>query len=268
VDLLRLIQLGITFSDESGELAEECPTWQFNFRFSLEEDVFAADSIALLQRSGIDFASHQEKGIEMEAFGELLMSSGLVLCDNIKWISFHSAYDFAYLLKLLTNTTLPGACLRGAGLATKAAKARTPPPLNLPPPPPLSHTRAHVHPTTPRCLRAPPAADEEAFTALLNTYFPTVYDVKHLLQFASSPIHGGLQRVGDELKVARVGQQHQAGSDSLLTSGVFFKLKSARLGGRLEPAWAGLYGMAAAVGGGSGGGGGGGSGGGGAAPPA
>ena len=122
-----------------------------------------------------------------------------------------------------------------------------------------------MHPTTPRCLRAPPAADEEAFTALLNTYFPTVYDVKHLLQFASAPIHGGLQRVGDELKVARVGQQHQAGSDSLLTSGVFFKLKSSRLGGRLEPAWAGLYGLAQGVGGGSGSGSGSGSG---AAPPA
>ena len=32
VDLLRLIQLGITFADENGELPEDCPTWQFNFR--------------------------------------------------------------------------------------------------------------------------------------------------------------------------------------------------------------------------------------------
>jgi hypothetical protein len=109
VDLLKLIQLGITFADENGELAEECPTWQFNFRFSLEEDVYNAESIALLQRSGIDFASHQEKGIDVVAFGELFMSSGLVLCDNISWISFHSAYDFAYLIKLLTNTDLPRA---------------------------------------------------------------------------------------------------------------------------------------------------------------
>lgn len=107
MDILRLIQLGLTFCDESGEFAEECPTWQFNFRFSLEEDVYAAESIALLQRSGLDFACHQEKGIEMEVFGELLTTSGLVLCEGVKWITFHSAYDFGYLLKILTNTTLP-----------------------------------------------------------------------------------------------------------------------------------------------------------------
>ena len=226
VDLLRLIQLGITFSDENGELADESPTWQFNFRFSLEDDVYAADSVALLQRSGIDFASHQEKGIEMEAFGEILMSSGLVLCDSVKWISFHSAYDFAYLLKLLTNTALPGACG-----ARRYSSSPLPPPNLLPPPPPS----------------APFAAEEEAFTALLATYFPTVYDVKQLLQFAPAPaIHGGLQRVGEELKVQRVGQQHQAGSDSLMTSAVFFKLKSSRLGGKVDPAWAGLYGLKAA----------------------
>lgn len=35
-------------------------------------------------------------------FGELMMTSGLVLMDNVRWISFHSGYDFGYLLKLLT----------------------------------------------------------------------------------------------------------------------------------------------------------------------
>lgn len=138
VDLLRLIQLGITFADETGALADDVPTWQFNFRFSLEEDIFAADSIELLQQAGIDFAAHAEKGIDTECvggrartsasrphvrvlstprapspaprvFGELLMSSGLVLCDDIRWISFHAGYDFGYLLKLLTNAALPGA---------------------------------------------------------------------------------------------------------------------------------------------------------------
>lgn len=38
--------------------------------------------------------------------------------DNIKWLSFHSGYDFGYLLKLLTDQKLPEAesdffeCLR------------------------------------------------------------------------------------------------------------------------------------------------------------
>jgi CCR4-NOT transcription complex subunit 7/8 len=36
VDLLKIIQLGITFSDEKGELADNCPTWQFNFKFNLQ----------------------------------------------------------------------------------------------------------------------------------------------------------------------------------------------------------------------------------------
>ena len=104
---------------------------------------------------------------------------------------------------------------------------------------PLSLTLTPTHTT------ALSAAEEEAFTQLLNTYFPTVYDVKHLLQYAPTPIHGGLQRVGEELKVARVGQQHQAGSDSLMTSAVFFKLRSTRLGGRVDPGWCGLYGLSA-----------------------
>lgn len=36
-----------------------------------------------------------------------LSFSGLVLMDNIKWLSFHSGYDFGYLLKLLTDQNLP-----------------------------------------------------------------------------------------------------------------------------------------------------------------
>lgn len=185
VDLLRLIQLGITFADENGELPDDCPTWQFNFRFSLDEDMYAQDSIELLQRAGIDFAQHQEKGIDVEVFGELLMSSGLVLCEDIRWLSFHSGFDFGYLLKLLTNTALP--------------------------------------------------AEEEAFFELLRLYFPYVYDVKSLM-CVSDHLRGGLQRLADDLHVERVGTQHQAGSDSLMTSAVFFKLRTGYLNGRVDDA--------------------------------
>mgnify|MGYP002058903404 CR=1 FL=1 len=33
--------------------------------------------------------------------------SGIVLLDNVKWLSFHSGYDFGYLLSILTNINLP-----------------------------------------------------------------------------------------------------------------------------------------------------------------
>jgi CCR4-NOT transcription complex subunit 7/8 len=55
VDLLKIIQLGLTLSNEMGELAPDVCTYQFNFKFSLETDVYAQDSIDLLTRSGLDF---------------------------------------------------------------------------------------------------------------------------------------------------------------------------------------------------------------------
>ena len=119
VDLLKIIQLGLTFADDDGVLADSCPTWQFNFKFNLQEDMYAQDSIDLLTRSGIEFREHEERGIDVAAFGELLISSGLVLTDDVIWISFHSGYDFGYLLKLLTAAPLPGA--RATAAAANAA---------------------------------------------------------------------------------------------------------------------------------------------------
>ena len=49
VDRLKLIQLGITLFDGSGELPKGVCTWQFNFKFNLAEDLYAEDSINLLQ---------------------------------------------------------------------------------------------------------------------------------------------------------------------------------------------------------------------------
>lgn len=42
-----------------------------------------------------------------QKFVIFLNISGIVLMDNINWLSFHSGYDFGYLLKLLTDKNLP-----------------------------------------------------------------------------------------------------------------------------------------------------------------
>ena len=60
-------------------------------------------------------------------------------------------------------------------------------------------------------------------------------------------LKGGLQDVAEELGVQRIGQQHQAGSDSLLTAATFFKLRSRFFDGVIDDAkYSGaLYGFSA-----------------------
>jgi len=107
VDLLKIIQLGFTFMDEKGQVPSEASTFQFNFHFNINEDMYAQESIDLLSKSGIMFQKNLENGIDPMHFAELLTSSGVVLIDKVTWISFHSSYDFGYLIKLLTNRDLP-----------------------------------------------------------------------------------------------------------------------------------------------------------------
>jgi CCR4-NOT transcription complex subunit 7/8 len=184
VDMLKLIQLGLTFTDAQGNLpicGGERTVWQFNFRgFRLADDVYAADSIELLRESGIDFDALDARGIDVRDFGEILMSSGVVLNDDVRWITFHSGYDFGYLLKVLTALPLPDT--------------------------------------------------EPEFFELLRLFFPVVYDIKYLMRFCDS-VHGGLNKLAEQLDVRRVGPQHQAGSDSLLTGLTFLKLADAYFGG-------------------------------------
>lgn len=98
VDILKLIQLGLTFCNGKGELPvysnERC-VWQFNFReFDLEKDMYAPESIKLLVDSGIDFKANVARGVDQARFAELLMTSGVVLNSDVMWITFHSGYDF------------------------------------------------------------------------------------------------------------------------------------------------------------------------------
>ena len=36
VELLKLIQIGITLADDDGNYPQDVSTWQFNFRFSVK----------------------------------------------------------------------------------------------------------------------------------------------------------------------------------------------------------------------------------------
>ena len=179
VDLLKIIQLGLSFADDKGNFAPGCPCWQFNFAFDLDGDMFAQDSIDLLQNSGISFEDHAKRGIDPLLFGELLMVSGLVLDDRVKWVSYHSGYDYGYLLKLLTTQDLP--------------------------------------------------ADEKTFFELLKIYFPTIYDIKYMTSILDGhQFRGGLQKLADDMGCQRLGAEHQAGSDSLLTMSAYFALATAK----------------------------------------
>jgi len=51
--------------------------------------MYAQDSIELLQGAGIQFARHDDEGIDPTEFAQLLITSGLVLTDEIHWLSFH-----------------------------------------------------------------------------------------------------------------------------------------------------------------------------------
>lgn len=107
VDILNIIQLGISLSDENGKRPEPTHTWQFNFNFNLGTDMYSQESIELLMQAKINFDDHSRNGIDISEFGSLLTTSGLVMSSHIIWVSFHSAYDFAYLIKILTGNAMP-----------------------------------------------------------------------------------------------------------------------------------------------------------------
>eukprot|EP00998_Keelungia_sp_KM082_P011344 NODE_759_length_1657_cov_142.803922_g749_i0.p1 GENE.NODE_759_length_1657_cov_142.803922_g749_i0~~NODE_759_length_1657_cov_142.803922_g749_i0.p1 ORF type:complete len:372 (+),score=64.28 NODE_759_length_1657_cov_142.803922_g749_i0:111-1118(+) len=106
VNLLKLIQVGITLTNARGEVPEGACTWQFHFHFDLANDMYAQDSIDLLQQAGIDFDRLKQDGIDQWDFAVAITGSGLVLNDSLTWIAFHSGYDFAYMLKMLTGEEL------------------------------------------------------------------------------------------------------------------------------------------------------------------
>ncbi|MED6190236.1 hypothetical protein PIB30_103919, partial [Stylosanthes scabra] len=114
VEALKLVQLGLTLSDERGNLPDlgtnnrNSYIWQFNFRdFNITRDIHARDSVALLRSQGINFERNAVAGVSSARFAKLAAASGLLFNDTLTWVTFHGTYDIGYLVKILTWGVLP-----------------------------------------------------------------------------------------------------------------------------------------------------------------
>ncbi|KAK6228305.1 hypothetical protein SCA6_000645 [Theobroma cacao] len=113
VNALHIIQLGLTLSDSQGNLPDfdtpYCYIWEFNFKdFDFEKNYCDKESVKLLKAQGIDFVKNREKGIDSRDFRRMVLNSKLVFNrSGLTWITFHSAYDFGFLVKILTQQELP-----------------------------------------------------------------------------------------------------------------------------------------------------------------
>ena len=62
----------------------------------------------------------------------------------------------------------------------------------------------------------------QLFEKYLQYYIPNVLDIKSFMH--SFNLYGGLEKIAKQLNIVRMGSQHQAGSDSLVTLQVLFRL--------------------------------------------
>ena len=65
---------------------------------------------------------------------------------------------------------------------------------------------------------------EREFLNLCDTYFINYYDIKTMVKRMDN-LQGGLNKLAQNLEVLREGKTHQAGSDSVVTIDVYFKLR-------------------------------------------
>lgn len=112
VNVLGLIQLGLTLCDPSGNLpklgTDSHFIWQFNFsNFDPDRHPHDPDAISLLKAQGIDFSKNKRLGIDSDTFGVKFIEYGLGHGSGLTWITFHGLYDYGFLIKILTRTALP-----------------------------------------------------------------------------------------------------------------------------------------------------------------
>ncbi|CAD5226770.1 unnamed protein product [Bursaphelenchus xylophilus] len=100
VNALKPLQIGFTF------IHKPIVVFQFNFHFNINEDMCSDEAYNAYQAAGYDFEKHNNEGIDLLDFGELLTTSGLVV-SKLTWASFHAAFDFGYIIRSLNGGSLP-----------------------------------------------------------------------------------------------------------------------------------------------------------------
>lgn len=104
-DHLRPIQLGISVADGDGTVRG---TWCFNLLFNVWTDLYTEASMNFLAAAGLDFQRHASEGIDPVTIGPRLLASPLGGgASKHRWVTFQGAYDFGYMLRLLTGRRLP-----------------------------------------------------------------------------------------------------------------------------------------------------------------
>lgn len=161
--------------------------------------MYNQDSIDFLIHAGLDFDAHEKNGIDPKVFGAALVSSGMTCIDDVRWISFHSGYDFAYLVKLMLINPLPDDELEYRRFLG---------------------------------IYFPSIYD-------IKYMIKTAARMEDLSQDAVKIINNlgqksGLQDLANELDIKRIGVAHQAGSDSLLTGKVFWEVKRSIFNGSIN----------------------------------
>ena len=157
--------------------------------------MFNSDSISFLESSGMNLEQHRNEGIDPAVFASLLIPSGLVLYPEVSWISFHSGYDFAYLVKLMFPKPLPDTEVEYRKLLDTFF-------------PSIYDIKYMMKSRQKTVLNSSSPLSPTATSILTN--FGT---------------KGGLQDLADELGIKRIGPAHQAGSDALITGKIFWEIK-------------------------------------------
>ncbi|KAF8666005.1 hypothetical protein HU200_054094 [Digitaria exilis] len=115
VDELPIVQLGITLCDAEGKLPLAMdaygrtvePIWEFTFSdFDMRHGRYAQESVAFLVSQGVDFDGARRDGVSSAVFATKFAAvvAPTRVRGDLTWVAFGGAYDFAYLVKMLSGS--------------------------------------------------------------------------------------------------------------------------------------------------------------------